>query len=136
MRRFLGVFLKMTVLLIAIGCGGGQSGGPFGPPKVSPLLVPFAGDWTFEFEKTLEARVAAGASAEAIAKLRKFCTENPQIGRIHPDLKINGDVAVSARFQVPNTVSSPFTSMRTKSAESVASRRPLRSGDIVNATFA
>jgi hypothetical protein len=60
------------------------------------LLSQFAGQWAFEFEKTLAAQKAAGATKEQIARVRKLYAENPALGKMHPDLTVNGDVAVGA----------------------------------------
>ena len=70
------------------------SSGPFGPESDSPLLAPFAGHWLFEFEKTLAAQKADGVSDEQIAQLRKLFSDNLQLGKMHPDLTIKGNVAV------------------------------------------
>jgi hypothetical protein len=84
------------LIVAATGCGGGNpDSGPFGPSQDSPLLAPFAGEWTCDFEKTFEAFKAAGTSDEQIEQLRNFYGENPRFGNIHPDINITGDVAVS-----------------------------------------
>jgi len=88
---------SILVLTAITGCGQSENpdSGPFGPPKESRLLSPFAGEWRCDFEKTIEARQAAGTSEEEIERLRKFSSDNPQFSQLHPDLNISGDVAVS-----------------------------------------
>ncbi|MGE5192646.1 MAG: hypothetical protein ACM3U2_09100 [Deltaproteobacteria bacterium] len=85
-----------AMLLALSGCGadlGGPGNGPFGAPAQSRLLAPFAGDWVFDFEKTLDAQKAAGATDEQIESLRKLYAENPQFGKMHPDMTIAGNEA-------------------------------------------
>jgi hypothetical protein len=57
-------------------------------------MEPFAGTWVFDFEKTLEVQKASGATEEQIAQLRKLYANNPALGKMHPDLKFDGNVAV------------------------------------------
>ena len=91
------IFAVLPLLSFAAsGCGTSSSDGPFGPERDSPLLTPFAGQWVFDFDKTLAAQKAAGATDERIAQIRKLFTDNPQLGRLQPDLTIKGDVAVGS----------------------------------------
>ncbi|MCA8986137.1 MAG: hypothetical protein KDA78_00755 [Planctomycetaceae bacterium] len=92
--RFLLLNMFLMVTLFVIGCGSNPASGPFGEPESSPLMVPFAGTWTLEFEKTLEAQKAAGVSEEQIEQTRKFFADHPQFGKMHPDLTFEGNVAV------------------------------------------
>jgi len=99
MSAFERTFRTLSVLALGVAvaaCGNRpESGsGPFGPPKESPLLSPFAGRWAFDFEKTLAAQKEAGKSDEEVERLRKFYSANPQFGKMHPDLAITGDVAI------------------------------------------
>jgi hypothetical protein len=90
-------FLIATFVGLSSGCGGGpvaSGGGPFGRPQESRLLAPFAGEWAFDFESTLAAQKAAGASEEEIDRWRKLYADNPQFGQMHPDMKITGTEAV------------------------------------------
>jgi hypothetical protein len=90
------VFLQ-ALAAVSTGCGAdvaGPGGGPFGAPAESRRLAPFAGDWVFDFEKTLDARKAAGAMDDEIEKLRKLYADNPQFGKMHPDMAITGNEAV------------------------------------------
>jgi hypothetical protein len=89
--------VSILVLTAITGCGQGENpdSGPFGPSKESRLLSPFAGEWRCDFEKTIEARQAAGTSDDEIEHLRKFSSDHPQFSQLHPDLNIIGDVAVS-----------------------------------------
>jgi len=94
--RFIGL---LTILPAILGCGvdaAGPGGGPFGAPAASQLLAPLAGEWVFDFEKTLAARKAGGATDEQIEYLRMVYTENPQLRKMHPDLTISGNEAVSS----------------------------------------
>ena len=75
------------------GCGADMAG-PFGAPAESRLLSPFAGQWAFDFEKTLDAQKAAGATDKKIEKLRKLYARNPQFGKMHSDMTITGNEAV------------------------------------------
>lgn len=84
------------VSLFAIGCGSKSANGPFGPPRASRLMAPFAGTWIFDFEKTLAAQKAAGATEEQLARLRRLHAANPGLGNGHPDLTFDGNVAVGA----------------------------------------
>jgi hypothetical protein len=61
-------------LLLLSGCGNrsGPVHGPFGPAVSSRLLAPFQGAWRLDADKTLEARKAAGANNDEIARLRKM----------------------------------------------------------------
>jgi hypothetical protein len=84
-----------ALILVFSGCGDHSTpDGPFGAPSESPLLAAFAGEWTFDFERTLAAQRAAGVSDENIERLRKLNAENPQFGRMHPDMTIKGNEAV------------------------------------------
>ncbi|HSQ54116.1 MAG TPA: hypothetical protein VLM40_00095 [Gemmata sp.] len=60
------------------------------------MLRPYAGHWVFNFEKTLAAQKAAGVTDDQIAKVRKLYTSNPQLGKMHPDLTFDGNVAVGS----------------------------------------
>ncbi len=60
------------------------------------MLSPFAGEWIFDFEKTLDAFKDAGRTDDEIASLRKLYAENPQFCSLHPNMKITGDVVVCA----------------------------------------
>ena len=86
----------LFIAIAAIGCTRDASEGPFGPAADSPLLSQFAGQWVFEFDKTLAALKAAGPTDQQIAQLRKLYAENPMLGKMHPDLTIKGNVAVGA----------------------------------------
>lgn len=91
------IVVGSAITIVLSGCGDSMTppgSGPFGAPGESRLLAPFAGDWTFDFEKTLEAQKAAGVSDENIERLRKLYTDNPQFGKMHPDMTINGNEAV------------------------------------------
>jgi hypothetical protein len=59
-------------------------------------MDPFTGTWAFDFEKTLAIQKAAGASDAQIAQLRKLYADNPALGKMHPDLTFDGNVAVGA----------------------------------------
>jgi len=89
----------LVILLSGVltGCGGGGavSSGPFGAPDHIPLLKPFAGEWAFDFEKTLAQRKAEGVPEEQLAPIRKYRLDNPNSGNLHADLSIEGNVAVS-----------------------------------------
>lgn len=78
------------------GCGSDSASGPFGAPSASPLMTPLTGTWTFDFDKTLDAQKAAGVSDEQIAQLRKLFADNPALGKMHPDLTFDGNVAIGA----------------------------------------
>ncbi len=96
MNKSILFFFLPTMFLFAIGCGDASDSGPFGAVKESILLSPFAGEWVIDFEKSLDAQKAAGASEEDIERLRKFYAENPQFGKMHPDMNITGDIAICA----------------------------------------
>jgi len=99
MNALRGTPTKLLLVLMgvtAIGCTPTSSDGPFGPANASPLLSQFAGRWVFEFDKSLAAQKAAGVTDEQIAQLRKLYTDNPILGKMHPDLTIRGDTAVGA----------------------------------------
>lgn len=96
-RRISQIFLCIALLFIFSGCNENSSkidDGPFGPPKESKLLSPFAGQWRFDFEKTLNAQKAAGATEENLNKIRKLYNDNPELGKMHSDLVIIGNIAV------------------------------------------
>ena len=80
--------------VVVVGCAPSASDGPFGPADYSPLLTPFAGEWVFDFEKTLAVHKAVGVTDEEIAQTRKFYADNPMLGKMHSDLAIEGNVAV------------------------------------------
>lgn len=89
------IFVLLPLLVIAvIGCGSNSSNRPFDIDGESPLLAPFAGDWKFEFEKTLVAYRAAGVTDEQIATIRKLYADNPKMTKLHSDLTMKGNVAV------------------------------------------
>lgn len=93
----IGLLCVGAVAVGVAGCGVGsdQSGdGPFGAATEIPLLTPFAGDWVFDFERTLDERKAAGDSDEDLEKIRKLYADNPLFGQMHPDMSIAGDVAI------------------------------------------
>jgi hypothetical protein len=90
---------KPTLLLIGvalIGCTPNSSDGPPGPATDAPLLSQFAGQWVFDFDKTLAAQKAAGSTDDKIAQLRKLYADHPMLGKMHPDLTIKGNVAVGS----------------------------------------
>ncbi|HJT30533.1 MAG TPA: hypothetical protein VJ783_00595 [Pirellulales bacterium] len=96
-RCAIGLLCGVAAAVGVAGCGvgSGQSGkGPFGAATDIPLLAPFAGDWVFDFERTLAERKAAGDSDENIEKIRKLYADNPLLGQMHPDMSMSGDVAV------------------------------------------
>ena len=79
------------------GCGAdaaGPGGGPYGAPTESRLLAPLAGRWVFDFEETLDAQKAGGATDEQVANLHKLYSDNPQLRKMHADMKIAGNEAV------------------------------------------
>lgn len=86
--------LLVLIGVVAIGCTPNTSDGPFGPTDDSPLLSQFAGQWVFDFDKTLAAQKAAGMSDGQIAQLRKLYADNSVLGKMHPDLTIKGNVAI------------------------------------------
>jgi hypothetical protein len=88
--------LFVILAALAIGCETKNNVGPFGPAENSPLLAPFAGKWTFDFEKTLAIQKAAGMTDEQIEQARQIFADSPDLGKMHPDLKIHGNVAVGA----------------------------------------
>ncbi|MGA2796480.1 MAG: hypothetical protein ABSE63_02765 [Thermoguttaceae bacterium] len=84
-------------IVVLSGCGKSpkqSDNGPFGPPKNSSLLSPFIGAWLFDFEKTLSAQRSAGATEEDVQRIRKFYETNPQFGKMHPDMTIEGNLAL------------------------------------------
>jgi hypothetical protein len=79
------------------GCEGDDANqGPFGKPSESALLSPFAGAWVFDFDRTLDAQKAAGASDEELRHLRELRAQNPQVAKMHADLTITGNEAVGS----------------------------------------
>jgi hypothetical protein len=76
--------------------GGLSDTGPLGKPRPSALLAPFAGTWVFDFDKTIDAQQAAGASKEEIERLRKMYAQDPRLGRLHADLVITGNQAAGS----------------------------------------
>jgi hypothetical protein len=91
------IALLLALLSGVSGCGASMTapaGGRFGAPTESQLLSPFAGKWHFDFEKTLDSRKAEGATEEQIETIRKLYAENPQIGKLHSDMTIEGNQAV------------------------------------------
>jgi hypothetical protein len=96
MRSLSRSLVLVLIPIAAIGCGTDTASGPFGPPRSSALMTPFVGKWSFAFDKTLDAQKAAGAPDEQIAQTRKLYAENPVLGKMHPDLTFDGNVAVGA----------------------------------------
>lgn len=106
---------SFSICLVAItflslcGCDGnslvpgqGTAGAePFGPPDRPVMLAPFEGDWTFNLEKTLEAREASGASPKEIEQARKMHSLMSAYGGLHGNLAITGTVLTSAG-QIPS----------------------------------
>ena len=87
----------IAFLAVFEGCGVDSSdvrplgvdnseGSPLGTPRPSALLAPFAGNWEFDFDKTIDAQQAAGAPKEDIERLRKIYSQNPQFGKLHADM--------------------------------------------------
>ncbi|MBL8850295.1 MAG: hypothetical protein JNG89_11450, partial [Planctomycetaceae bacterium] len=72
--------------------------GPFGPAKSTPLLAPFVGSWTRDFEKTLAASAAAGATPEEIAQTRAYYAKVPQLAELGARLTIAGDLVLGDPF--------------------------------------
>lgn len=94
--RLLLVNAVTIVSLFAIGCTSDSASGPFGAPRASAVMAPFAGTWTFDFEKTLAVQRAAGVTEEQIEQIRKLYSANPALGKMHPDLTFDGNVAAGA----------------------------------------
>lgn len=94
MRSLSRMVMLGLISTAATGCGADPASGPFGPPRSSARMTPFAGKWSFELDKTLDSQKAAGATDEQIAQTRKLYAENPAIGKLHPDLTFDGNVAV------------------------------------------
>jgi hypothetical protein len=90
LAQFVGI---MAMLPLLCGCGG-DAAGPFGAPAESRILAPAAGRWDFDFEKTLQAQQAAGATEKQIEALRKLYAGNPQLQKMHPDITVTGNEAV------------------------------------------
>lgn len=90
------LLLGLAIGPTVVGCTTNTSNGPFGAAADSPLLSPFAGQWVFDFDKTLASQKAAGATDEQIAQVRKLYGGGSPLGKMHPDLAIQGDVAVGA----------------------------------------
>jgi hypothetical protein len=93
--------LFASFLFIFSSCSGNSSqtgNGPFGPPHNSKLLSPFAGEWVFDFDKTIAAQKAAGASEKDIEGIRKLYGDHPELGKLHPDLSIAGNEAIGSEI--------------------------------------
>ena len=87
-------FLVMAAWLLFAGCGSGPAAGPLGATGSAPLLVPLAGEWTCDAERTLAARKEAGVSALELDALRTAIANSATPVRLHEDLHLAGDVAV------------------------------------------
>jgi hypothetical protein len=59
-------------------------------------MVPFAGIWRLDLEKTLAAQKEAGATDEQISLLRQLYAQNTALGKMHPDLTFTGNEAVGS----------------------------------------
>ena len=88
--------LLILASLLLAGCDTNSGSGPLGPPRKSALMAPFAGKWEFNFEKTLAAQKAAGATDDQITQIRQLYEANPVLGKMHPDLTFDGNVAVGS----------------------------------------
>jgi hypothetical protein len=100
-RRISRTILSAAFLFVFSSCGGNSSqtgDGPFGPPSKSTLLSPVAGEWVFDFDKTLTARKMAGASEKDIEKISKLYRDHPELGKMHPDLSIKGNEAIGSEI--------------------------------------
>jgi hypothetical protein len=82
------------ISLVILGCRPNPASGPLGPEEDCPSLKAFAGQWRFDLDKTLTAQKAAGIDEQQIKQLRKFYADHPELGPMHPDLTIKGNVAV------------------------------------------
>lgn len=59
-----------------------------------PLFFSISGRWAFDFEASLRELQSAGATEELVSRTRRFYSENPELGGMHPDMIIDGNVAV------------------------------------------
>lgn len=86
------LLLVLIPLALAAGCDaanrsiGSSNDGPFGPPKATKLMEPFAGDWVCDEAATKKILQDAGATEQQLELTRKF-----NEGKLHPDLKITGN---------------------------------------------
>jgi hypothetical protein len=106
-QKPLAIAALIAFLAVFEGCGvdrsddgplgaGSTDDGPFGKPRRSALLAPFAGSWVFDFDKTIQAQEARGASKEDIERLRKQYEQNPELRKLHADMAITSSQAVCA----------------------------------------
>lgn len=117
MCRVLQAFLVAVLSVVTAGCGlklgrnaedpetpapaveaaTDLGAGPFGSAKETPLLAPFAGNWSLDFEKTLTARAADGATPGEIDQMRKL-RNVPQLAELGAHLTIENDIALGDPF--------------------------------------
>ncbi len=76
--------------------GGLSDTRALGKPRPSAPLAPFAGTWVFDFDKTIDAQQAAGATKEELERLRKVDAQDPQFRYFCADLVTTGNQAVSS----------------------------------------
>jgi len=91
MRYRLPMGLFTLIVAVVVGCAPGSAEGPFGAPEKSKLLLPYAGKWKFDLEKTLAARKMAGVTDEKLESFRKAYTVDAD--PFHVDLTFDGNVA-------------------------------------------
>lgn len=91
------VFVGLLFVVLS-GCGPGSAtgsaSGPIGTPEASTIMAPFDGKWTLDWDKTLAAIRAGGATEEQIESLRRNYANDPSLSTLHPNLTITGNVAM------------------------------------------
>lgn len=98
-KRFPDQAVLCIVLVTACGCPAAPDTTSATASKPSTLLTPFAGRWTCDLEKTLAARLAAGAAKDEVDQLRQI-HQVSSAGGLHPDVTFSGDTAVYAHFNI------------------------------------
>ena len=89
--QFAVVVLSVAAIL---GCDSAHVNEPTAGASTSPLMIPLAGKWMFDFEKTLDAQKSVGLTEEQIAQIRRIYEGHATLCKVHLDIEFDGNVAV------------------------------------------
>lgn len=95
----------VTLLILASGCGrapgpagDGASADLWGDAVHAPLLEPFQGEWTYDFDRTAAVWQSQGIPADEIDRAQEFQQRNPALAALGKSLTFDGHIASGDPF--------------------------------------